>query len=240
MHTSVTEIQSTLKLNNCTDKNNSKYKKDSSAFLVISGNIGCGKTTLTKKLSEYLGWRPFYEPVQHNPYLADFYQDMLRWSFPLQIYFLGHRFRTHRLIESAPESGIQDRSIYEDAYVFARALFEQGDMSARDYENYLTLFHSMIEFLSVPNLVIYLNRSIPNLQERIRQRGREYEQSIPADYLTRLNSYYLDWFNSYTLGPTMMVETDNLDLLNNQTDFMNLVEKIKTALGEQQISLQLQ
>lgn len=207
------------------------------AFIIVSGNIGSGKTTLTKKLAKHLGWDCYLEPVQQNPYLADFYKDMLRWSFPLQIYFLSHRFRTHRTIEEAPNGCIQDRSIYEDAHVFARALFEQGDMSARDYENYLTLYHSMIEFLKVPNLVVYLNRSIPNLQDRIRHRGREYEQSISLDYLTRLNQYYLEWFNSYNLGPTLNVETDDLDLLYNEDHFQALLEQIRNSLGQQNIEL---
>ncbi|MBF0206974.1 MAG: deoxynucleoside kinase [Oligoflexia bacterium] len=204
-------------------------------FIVISGNIGSGKTTLSKKLSEFLGWECYLEPVQQNPYLADFYKDMPRWSFPLQIYFLSHRFHTHRNIEESTNSGIQDRSIYEDAYVFARALFEQGDMSERDYENYLMLFHSMIEFLSVPSLVIYLDRSLPNLQERIRMRGREFERTISLDYLTRLNHYYLEWFHNYTLGPSLKVDTNDLDLLHNQTHFLDLVEKIKNIITKQQI-----
>ena len=128
-------------------------------FVVVAGNIGSGKTTLTKKLSERLGWKPHFESVSDNPYLADFYKDMSRWSFPLQVYFLTHRFNTHKLIESAPASSVQDRSIYEDANIFARALYEQGNLDARDYENYRTLFESMIQYLSPPTLMIFLKRS---------------------------------------------------------------------------------
>ena len=152
-----------------------------SLFVVIAGNIGCGKTTLTKKLSERLGWKPHFESVQDNPYLKDFYGDMARWSFPLQVYFLNHRFNTHKFIEASAASCVQDRSIYEDANIFARALYDQGTLDERDYQNYRTLYDTMTPYLSPPTLMIFLRRSIPKLLERIQQRGRDYEQAIPVD-----------------------------------------------------------
>lgn len=204
-------------------------------FVVVAGNIGSGKTTLTNKLSQRLGWKPFFESVQDNPYLADFYGDMSRWSFPLQIYFLTHRFRTHKEIESSLASSIQDRSIYEDANIFARALYEQGNLSQRDYDNYVTLYKSMIEYLNPPTLMIFLRRSVPKLIERIQLRGRDYEQAIPVDYLTRLNNYYDDWYNSYNLGKSLIVNTDELDFLDNEEHFNRLVHKIHDSIDQQDL-----
>lgn len=204
-------------------------------FVVVAGNIGSGKTTLTKKLAERLNWRPNFESVQDNPYLEDFYQDMERWSFPLQVYFLTHRFNTHRSIESSSNSEIQDRSIYEDANIFARALFEQKCISTRDYENYCKLYQSMIEFLKAPDLMICLKRSIPKLQERIKMRGRDYEQSISVDYLTRLNRYYDDWYENYNLGKSLQVDTDDLDFLDNEDHFDKLVERIHDSIDQQDL-----
>ncbi len=192
---------------------------DNRHFVVVAGNIGSGKTTLTKKLSERLGWKPHFESVQDNPYLADFYKDMARWSFPLQVYFLNHRFNTHKNIEVGQGSAIQDRSIYEDANIFARAIFEQGDMDKRDYENYCSLYESMIHYLSAPTLMIFLKRSVPKLVERITMRGRDYEQTIPVDYLTKLNQYYDDWYDNYDLGKSLVVDTDDLDFLENEATF---------------------
>lgn len=201
-------------------------------FVVVAGNIGSGKTTLTKKLSERLGWKPHFESVQDNPYLADFYQDMSRWSFPLQVYFLNHRFNTHREIEALPASSVQDRSIYEDANIFARALYEQGKLDERDYKNYRTLYDSMIQFLSPPTLMIFLRRSVPKLQERIKQRGRDYEQAIPEDYLSSLNKYYDEWYQSYSLGKSLIVDTDELDFLDNEEHFNRLVKRIWDSIDQ--------
>ena len=206
-------------------------------FVVVAGNIGSGKTTLTKKLSERLGWKPHFESVQDNPYLADFYQNMSRWSFPLQVYFLNHRFNTHKHIEVGAGSAIQDRSIYEDANIFARALFEQGDLDKRDYETYCTLYHSMINYLSAPTLMIFLKRSVPKLVERIKMRGRDYEQSIPLDYLTRLNGYYNEWYENYDLGKSLIVDTDDLDFLDNEEHFDKLVQKIHDSIDQQEMFL---
>lgn len=201
-------------------------------FVVVAGNIGSGKTTLTKKLSERLGWKPHFESVQDNPYLADFYSDMSRWSFPLQVYFLNHRFNTHKLIETLPASSIQDRSIYEDANIFARSLYDQGKLDKRDYENYRNLYESMIQFLNPPTLMIFLRRSVPKLQERIKQRGRDYEQAIPVEYLTSLNNYYDDWYSNYNLGKSLIVDTDELDFLENEDHFDRLVKRIWDSIDQ--------
>ncbi len=204
-------------------------------FVVVAGNIGSGKTTLTKKLTERLGWRPNYESVQDNPYLEDFYRDMERWSFPLQIYFLTHRFNTHRLIESSSASEIQDRSIYEDANIFARALFEQRNISKRDYENYINLYNSMIHFLRPPDLMICLKRSMPKLLERIKLRGRDYEQTISQDYLRKLNDYYDEWYENYDLGKALVVETDELDFLENEEHFDRLIQRIYDSVEQRDL-----
>ncbi len=201
-------------------------------FVVVAGNIGSGKTTLTNKLSERLGWKPHFESVSDNPYLADFYADMSRWSFPLQVYFLTHRFNTHKLIENLPASSVQDRSIYEDANIFARALYEQGNLDKRDYENYRTLYESMIQYLNPPTLMIFLRRSVPKLQERIKQRGRDYEQAIPVDYLTSLNEYYDDWYANYNMGKSLIVDTDELDFLDNEEHFDRLVKRIWDSIDQ--------
>lgn len=211
------------------------FSPSNQMFLVVAGNIGSGKTTLTKMLSERLELRPFFESVEDNPYLEDFYSDMSRWSFPLQVYFLTHRFQTHKLIEQSGGSAIQDRSIYEDAHIFARALFEQGDLDKRDYESYLRLYHSMTEHLKYPSLMIFLKRSLPKLKERIKLRGRGYEQSIPEDYLARLNTYYDDWFDNYNSGKCLLVDTDDLDFLENEDQFELLVQKILASMEQQDL-----
>ena len=208
-------------------------------FITIAGNIGSGKTTLARKLSERLGWHPRFESVQDNPYLKDFYQDMKRWSFPLQVYFLTHRFNTHRAIENSHATEIQDRSIYEDAHIFARALFEQKDICPRDYENYINLYQSMVQFLQPPDLMIGLKRSIPKLLERIRQRGRDYEQSIPVDYLTKLNGYYDDWLAQYSQGKSLIIQTDEFDFSKNETHFDNLVHKIHDSIDQKDLFFSL-
>ncbi len=218
---------------------NNAYKELSSGtnnmFVVVAGNIGGGKTTLTRKLSERLNWKPYYESVQDNPYLSDFYDNMSRWSFPLQVYFLNHRFNTHKIIESSNGSSVQDRSIYEDANIFARALYEQGDLDKRDYENYRGLYESMISYLSPPTLMIFLKRSVPKLLERIEMRGRDYEQTIPVDYLTKLNDYYDDWYAKYDLGKSLIVDTDDLDFLENEEHFDRLVQRIHDSIDQQEM-----
>lgn len=204
-------------------------------FVVVAGNIGSGKTTLTEKLADKLGWRPNFESVSDNPYLEDFYGDMSRWSFPLQVYFLNHRFKTHKLIEESRGSEIQDRSIYEDANIFARALYEQGNLTDRDYENYKNLFDSMIGYLQPPDLMICLRRSVPKLIERIKMRGRDYEQNISVDYLEQLNDYYDEWYDNYDLGKSLLVETDELDFLENHDHFDKLVQKIYDSIDQKDL-----
>jgi deoxyadenosine/deoxycytidine kinase len=166
-------------------------------FIAVAGNIGTGKTTLTNMLSRRFGWQAHFESVADNPYLEDFYSDMSRWAFPLQVYFLNHRFKAHQQVTKESNSAIQDRSIYEDANIFARNLYEQGLMTERDYKNYLELYQSMIAFLTPPDVVIYLSKSLPKLKEQITLRGREYEKNIPDDYLINLNRYYEDWMKHY-------------------------------------------
>ncbi len=208
---------------------------NNSLFVVVAGNIGSGKTTLTNKLSERLGWKPHFESVQDNPYLADFYADMSRWAFPLQIYFLTHRFNTHKHIEGSSASSVQDRSIYEDANIFARALYDQGTLDQRDYDNYRVLYQSMTAYLNPPSLMIFLRRSVPKLVERIKLRGRDYEQAIPVEYLTRLNQYYDEWYSSYDLGKSLIVDTDDLDFLENEDHFERLVKRIWDSLDQKDL-----
>lgn len=201
-------------------------------FVAIAGNIGTGKTTLTHLLSEKLGWISHFEAVSQNPYLADFYRDMSRWSFPLQVYFLTRRYEAHQKIASGPSSAIQDRSIYEDANIFARNLFEQGQMEKRDYHNYLDLYQTMCASLHPPDLVVYLRKSLPTLKSRISMRGRDFEREIPDEYLGNLNKYYDDWMEGYSLGKKLIVPSDSLDFLNNSDHFENLIENIKQNLPE--------
>jgi deoxyadenosine/deoxycytidine kinase len=207
-------------------------------FVAIAGNIGTGKTTLTKLLSERFGWQPHYESVRDNPYLVDFYGDMSRWSFPLQVFFLNHRFRAHQMIGQGDDSAIQDRSIYEDANIFARNLYEQGQMEKRDYENYLALYESMCQFLTPPDLVLYLRKSLPKLKERISMRGRDFEKNIPDDYLVNLNRYYDDWMDNYKDGKKLIIDSDRLDFLHNADDFDFLSESILSALDQRDLFLE--
>lgn len=183
-------------------------------FIAVSGNIGSGKSTVTTLLSEKLGWKPYYEVVDENPYLPDFYADMPRWSFHLQVFFLSKRFQHHQEIVRAPHSVIQDRTIYEDAEIFARNLYLQGLMDERDFRNYHELFNTMLQFLHPPDLIIYLKASVPTLLERIRRRGRDFEQRIPAGYLTQLNERYAEWTERFTQCPILTVDADRLDLGN--------------------------
>ena len=206
-------------------------------FVAIAGNIGTGKTTLTQLLSERLGWTPHFECVVENPYLVDFYKDMARWSFPLQIFFLNNRFRAHQKVTQGTYSAIQDRSIYEDANIFARNLSEQGQMEERDYQNYLELYRVMCQFLTPPDLVIYLRKSLPKLKERITRRGRDYEKNIPDKYLADLNRYYDDWMGTYDLGKKLIVDSDNLDFLESKDDFDYLVRSIINTLDQRDLFL---
>lgn len=204
----------------------------SGVFIAIAGNIGSGKTTLTQRLSESFGWQPLYESVEDNPYLEDFYANMGKFSFPIQIHFLNHRFKAHKEINSRDFSAIQDRTIYEDANIFARSLMEQGFMSTRDYENYIGIYNTLIEYLNPPDLMVYLKRSTPKLVERIKQRGRECESTIPSEYLTRLNIYYDEWISNYKAGPCVTLDTDEMDFLNSPDDYKKLLIKINQNLPQ--------
>lgn len=184
-------------------------------FIAVAGNIGVGKSTLAQLLCEFYLWEPFYEAVDDNPYLADFYRDMKAWAFHSQVFFLSRRLSHHRQIIERPGTVVQDRTVYEDAEVFARNLYEQGLMSERDYRSYRELYETVIGIMPPPDLVIYLQASVPTLLERIRRRGRDYEQNIAGEYLERLNRYYDDWIASFTLCPVLTVPTDNLDFVRN-------------------------
>lgn len=206
-------------------------------FIAVAGNIGTGKTTLTNMLSKRFGWTPHFEAVRDNPYLEDFYKDMARWSFPLQIFFLNNRFRAHQEITLHTNSAIQDRSIYEDANIFARNLYEQGKMEERDYRNYLDLYQVMVKFLSPPDLIIYLHKSLPRLTEHIKRRGRSYEADIPPQYLADLNRYYDDWMEGYDLGKKLVIPSDGLDFLNKPEDFESIADLILGKLDQRDLFL---
>lgn len=199
-------------------------------YVAIAGNIGAGKSSLTKVISDYFKWEAFYERVDDNPYLADFYTDMRRWSFNLQVFFLSSRFTHQRSIEDAPHSVVQDRSIYEDAEIFARNLHEMALMSKRDYDNYTDLFAIMTSYLRPPDLLVYLKASVPTLVSHIQSRGREYESSIRIEYLQRLNTLYEDWINRYTIGSKMIVDVDELDFVNSDKDRSEIIGRIESRL----------
>ncbi len=197
--------------------------------IAIAGNIGSGKTTLTKMLSAHYGWTPKFEPVDFNPYLVDYYEDMERWSFNLQIYFLNKRFKDILEISKSEKVIIQDRTIYEDARIFARNLHDMGLMSTRDFENYTDLFDLMMSLVGLPDLLIYLRSSIPNLISQIQKRGREYEKSIRIDYLTGLNEKYEDWIGGYK-GNLLVVDADNIKFGNRPEDFELITNMIDAKL----------
>ena len=197
--------------------------------IAIAGNIGSGKTTLTKMLAAHYGWTPKFESVDYNPYLADYYEDMERWSFNLQIYFLNKRFKDVVDISKTDEVIIQDRTIYEDARIFAPNLHSMGLMSTRDFENYTDLFDLMMSMVKAPDLLIYLKSSIPNLVAQIQKRGREYEKGIRIDYLTGLNDRYDAWIDSYQ-GNLLVVDADNIKFGNRPEDFQKIIDMIDAQL----------
>lgn len=200
-------------------------------FIAIAGNIGVGKSTLTSKLAEHYGWTPFYEAVDDNPYLADFYQDMRRWSFHSQIYFLSRRLRHHKDLLSHPNHVVQDRSVYEDAEVFAKNLYQQGQMAERDYHSYRELYEIMAELLPPPNLIIYLKASVPTLLERITRRGRDFERDILPAYLERLNNLYDTWVEDFTPCPILTIDADRLDFVRFAGDFADIIRQISIYLN---------
>ncbi len=201
-------------------------------FVAVAGNIGSGKSSLTRLLSQHYGWRSFFESVENNPYLADFYHDMNRWSFNLQVYFLSKRFNDHKKIVEGPESVIQDRSIYEDAEIFARNLHLIGKMDDRDYTNYVELYKVMMQYLRPPDLLIYLDARIETLLTQISRRGREYEQSIPREYLEQLRKHYQEWIAHYNLGPLLTIPSDEVDFVHERGDFNRILLLIQAKLME--------
>ncbi len=205
------------------------------SFVTVAGNIGAGKSSLTKLLGTRFHWKPYFESVDDNPYLSDFYADMHRWSFHLQIYFLANRFKCHKLIVESSESVIQDRSIYEDAEIFARNLHDIGKMDDRDFENYVSLFHVMMEYLKAPDLMIYLKASVDTLVRQIARRGRSFEQGIQRSYLEQLNKLYTEWIDHYTLGPLLVIPSDNLDFVNKKEDLEYVISLVKDALPQYQL-----
>lgn len=198
--------------------------------VAIAGNIGSGKTTLTTKLSKYFGWTPHYEDVENNPYLYDFYQDMPRWSFNLQVYFLNSRFKQIIDFKKGKETVIQDRTIYEDAKIFAPNLHAMGLMSTRDYENYLGIFQTLNSLIEPPDLMIYLRATIPALVNQIQKRGREYEENLRLDYLRRLNEYYEGWIKSYNEGRLLIIDIDQCNFAENQDDLSTVVQRVQAEL----------
>ena len=197
--------------------------------IAIAGNIGCGKTTLTKMLAKRYGWNPRFEPVDNNPYLADYYADMPRWSFNLQIYFLAKRFKEVVEISKSEEDIIQDRTIFEDARIFAPNLHDMGMMSNRDFQNYSDLFDTMISLVKLPDLMIYIRSSIPNLVEQIQKRGRDYEQSMRMDFLQGLNNKYEAWIKDYK-GKLIIIEGDKCKFEQNPEDFKSITDQIDARL----------
>ena len=204
---------------------------DKKIFISIAGNIGSGKSSLTKKIAEQFDFTPYFESVDDNPYLQDFYGDMKRWSFNLQVYFLSHRFKTHKEILMNEKSVIQDRSIYEDVEIFAKNLHTMGNMTDRDYANYRQLFAEMTYFLRPPDLLVYLKANTETLVKQIQKRGRVFEKDIDVSYLELLNTSYEEWISNYNLSPILIVPSDNLDFVQHEPDYDFIIDLIKQKVG---------
>lgn len=199
--------------------------------IAVAGNIGSGKTTLTTQLAKNFKWEPHYESVDNNPYLVDFYEDMQRWSFNLQVYFLNSRFRQVVNFQKSNKTVIQDRTIYEDAHIFAPNLHAMGLMSSRDFQNYQELFQLMASFIKPPDLMIYLRGSVPALVNQIQKRGRTYEDNIRLDYLKRLNERYEGWISEYDAGKLLIIDIDEINFADNAEDLGSIVHKINAELN---------
>ncbi len=199
-------------------------------FIAVAGNIGVGKSTLVSMLCKRLQWQPFYEPVVENPYLADFYADMHSWAFHSQIFFLTRRLRSHVELSQFPDSVVQDRSVYEDAEIFAHNLFLQGHIQPRDYQTYRELYETAVQLLPPPDLMIYLRASVPTLLDRISHRGRDYERTISADYLQSLNDLYESWISDFVLCPVLTIPSDDLDYVAHSGHLNLVVKKIQEKL----------
>lgn len=207
--------------------------------IAIAGNIGAGKTTLATKLAEHYNWIPCFESVEDNPYLEDFYKDMPKWAFQLQVYFLNHRFNQVVQVQQNPLPTIQDRTIYEDAHIFAKGLYSSGVMHSRDFENYWGIYQSLLRFVAPPDVLIYLKGDIDKLMEQIAKRGRSYEQSL-KDYVSDLNLYYEDWISKYTESPLIVFDITKADFLRNENDWQGLINQIEQVLGQTSASKSLQ
>lgn len=205
-------------------------KSSKPKHVAIAGNIGAGKTTLTQLLSKHYKWIPQFEDVDHNPYLYDFYEDMPRWSFNLQIYFLNSRLAQLLEIQQGTETVIQDRTIYEDAHIFAPNLHDMGLMNKRDFENYFTFFETLKRMVKPPDLLIYLNASVPTLVAQIQKRGREYEENIRLDYLKKLNEFYNKWIQEYKEGPLLIIDADTNKFAENEEDLGKVINQIDAQL----------
>jgi deoxyadenosine/deoxycytidine kinase len=206
-------------------------KKKVLKHIAVAGNIGAGKTTLTSVLAKHYKWTPHFEDIDQNPYLVDFYEDMHRWSFNLQVYFLNNRLKSLESIRNGKDIVIQDRTIYEDAYIFAPNLYDMGLMNKRDFENYTSLFHTLIKLVQPPDLLIYLKASIPKLVDQIQKRGREYEENIRLDYLKRLNENYNKWIDKYEDGQLLVIDIDNLDFTENDEDLAEVLRRVDAQIN---------
>lgn len=205
-------------------------------YIVVAGNIGVGKSSLVRRLADRLGWEPHFEPAADNPYLADFYQDMGRWSFHSQVFFLARQLKHQLSLVNREASVVQDRCIYEDAEIFAEHLFRQGSISARDHRTYRELYEALITFLAPPDLVIYLRASLDTLLKRIALRGRDYEREISPDYLARLNDLYRHWIDNFTLCPALTVPADELDYVTHDAHLDLIVTKVQEKLqGKEEV-----
>ncbi len=200
-------------------------------FILVAGNIGAGKTSLTERLGEKLGWTTAYESVQDNPYLADFYSDMQAWAFHLQVFFLGHRAEQHLALARSPDSAIIDRSIYEDAEIFTRASLALGNVSQRDYDTYWRLYALVVAHLPPPDLLIYLKAPVPVLLDRIRSRGREIERGVTSEYLGLLESFYDSWASGFDLSPVLTIKSDDLDFVHNPRHLETVMRRIHSILA---------
>jgi deoxyadenosine/deoxycytidine kinase len=204
-------------------------------FIAVAGNIGAGKSTLTRMLSNALNWQPFFEADAENPYLADFYADMQRWSFHSQVFYLGRRLEHHRLLVDHRGCAVQDRTVYEDAEIFARNLYESGLMSERDYDAYRHLYVAVASFLPPPDVIVYLEASVDTLVSHIAKRGRDYERDIKPEYLARLNSYYEDWIGNWTRCPVLRINVDGIDFAENPDDFAAIVAAVESQMAAQML-----